>query len=237
MQRVVIVGAGLSGLVAGRSLSEDHEVVIVDKGRSVGGRLATRRIGDARLDHGAQFFTVRGDAFRAQVDDWIERGLVHEWCRGFFGREDGYPRYAGSDGMNALAKDLATGLDCRTEHLAFTVRRREEGWTVVIDDGSELEADALLMTAPLAQAWSLLVETELPIPVDLYRTPYHRTVGLLAVLDRPSAVPEPGGVQFDPGDPENPFGLHRRQPGEGHQPRAGGDVPCDPTLERRTLGR
>ena len=29
-----------------------------------GGRLATRRIGDAVLDHGAQFFTVRTDAFR-----------------------------------------------------------------------------------------------------------------------------------------------------------------------------
>ncbi len=207
MRRVAIVGAGLSGLVAGRSLAQDHEVVLLDKGRSVGGRLATRRIGDAKFDHGAQFFTVRGDDFRTQVDDWLDRGLVHEWCRGFHGREDGYPRYVGSDGMNSLAKDLATDLDCRTDQLAFTVRRREEGWTVVIDDGSTIDADAIVLTAPLAQSWSLLVDTELPIPVDLFRTPYHRTIGLLAVLDRPSAVPDPGGVQFDPGDAANPFGF------------------------------
>ena len=60
----------------------DVDVRIVDKGRSVGGRLATRRIGEARLDHGAQFFTVRTPAFQAQVDDWVARGVVHVWNHG-----------------------------------------------------------------------------------------------------------------------------------------------------------
>ncbi len=75
--RVVVVGAGIAGLVAARRLADaGADVVVVDKGRSVGGRLATRRIGDATLDHGAQFFTVRTPAFQRQVDDWVERGLV-----------------------------------------------------------------------------------------------------------------------------------------------------------------
>ena len=75
--RVVIVGAGICGLVAGRRLADsDADVVLVDKGRSVGGRLATRRIGDATVDHGAQFFTVRTPAFQRQVDDWVDRGLA-----------------------------------------------------------------------------------------------------------------------------------------------------------------
>lgn len=206
MTRVVVVGAGLSGLVAARRLAPTHDVVVLDKGRSVGGRLATRRIGDARLDHGAQFFTVRGAELRSQVDDWIERGLVHEWCRGF-GNGDGYPRYVGSHGMNSLAKDLATGLECRTGQLVFTLRRNEDDWTVVIDDGSTVDADAIILTAPIAQSWALLVQSELPVPDDLFRTPYHRTIGLLTVLDRPSSVPDPGGVQFDPSDPSNPFGF------------------------------
>ncbi len=88
--RVVVVGAGLSGLVAARRLADDHEVVVLDKGRSVGGRLATRRIGDAVLDHGAQFFTVRGEALRAHTDDWLARGVARVWCHGF-GDGDGYP--------------------------------------------------------------------------------------------------------------------------------------------------
>ena len=79
--RIVVVGAGISGLLAARSLHDaGHHVTVVDKGRSVGGRLATRRIDDARLDHGAQFFTVRDESFERIVAEWIRNGIVHDWC-------------------------------------------------------------------------------------------------------------------------------------------------------------
>ena len=136
-----MIGAGLSGLVAARSLASDHDVVVFDKGRSVGGRLATRRIGSATFDHGAQFFTVRGERLRAQVDDWLERGLARVWCHGFADREDGYPRYVGAGGMNSLAKDIAARLDCRTDHFVFTLRRTEDAWQVVIDDALNATVD------------------------------------------------------------------------------------------------
>lgn len=205
--RVVVVGAGLSGLAAAKALADQHEVTVVDKGPSVGGRLATRRIGAATLDHGAQFFTVRGAAFTRQVDDWLERRIATVWCHGFAGRDDGYPRYCGTAGMNSLAKDLATGLDCRTGQMVFSCRPTEDGWDVVIDDGTVIEADALILTCPVTQSWALLVQAELDIPDALFRRQYHRTVGLLAVLDGPSSVPRPGGVQFDPSDADEPFGF------------------------------
>jgi renalase len=205
--RVAVVGAGLSGLVAARRLATQHDVIVLDKGRSVGGRLATRRIGEAVLDHGAQFFTVRGDAFRGQVDEWVARGLAHVWCHGFSEAGDGFPRYVGTAGMNSLAKDLAAGLDCRPGRLVFSLRRLEDGWDVVIDDGSVVSADAVVLTPPVPQCWALLAQSALDAPEELFRREYHRTIGLLTVLDRPSAVPAPGGVQLDPADDAAPFGF------------------------------
>lgn len=216
--RIVVVGAGLSGLVAARRLATDHDVLVVDKGRSVGGRLATRRIGDAVFDHGAQFFTVRGPLFRAQVEDWVGRGLADVWCHGFSGREDGYPRYVGSAGMNSLAKDLAVGLDCRVGQLVFTLRPQEDGWEVVIDDGSTIAADAVLLTTPVAQSWALLAESGLGVPEELFQRPYHRTIALLTRLDRPSGVPAPGGVQFDPADADAAFGFVADNQAKGISP-------------------
>ena len=197
---VVVVGAGIAGLMAAQSLSNNgHDVVVVDKGRSPGGRLATRRIDDATLDHGAQFFTVRDSLFESHVSEWIASGVVTEWCRGFDStaqNNDGFPRYRGVRGMTDIAKHLAQGLDVRCNTLAFSIARGATSkWQVNIDDGSALNADAIIVTCPLPQTYALLVTADIELPESMLRTEYDRTICLLAVLDTPSVVAQPGGLQ------------------------------------------
>ena len=197
---VVVVGAGIAGLMAAQSLSNNgHDVVVVDKGRSPGGRLATRRIDDATLDHGAQFFTVRDSVFKSHVKKWIESGVVTEWCRGFNStaqNNDGFPRYRGVRGMTDIAKHLAQGLDVRCNTLAFSIARGATSkWQVNIDDGSALNADAIIVTCPLPQTYALLVTADIELPESMLRTEYDRTICLLAVLDTTSVVTQPGGLQ------------------------------------------
>jgi renalase len=202
--RVVVIGAGISGLVAARELSGTGAVVtVVDKGRSPGGRLATRRIGEATLDHGAQFFTVRTPAFARRVDDWIERGLVRIWSHGFHD-DDGHPRYVARAGMTSLAKDLAMGLDVRCSTMAFAVRPgTETPWRVIMDDGSVLDTDRVVVTAPLPQAYALLADADVTLDVGLMHMEYDRTIALLTRLDGPPAIPPPGAVQAP--DPDVAF--------------------------------
>lgn len=192
----LIIGAGLSGLVAARQLlAAGLSVRVLDKGRSVGGRLATRRMAGAVVDHGAQFFTVRGPSLSAQVDDWTSRGLVRVWCNGFDG-DDGHPRYIGTAGMNSLAKDLAARVDIRVPSMAVATRFDDLGhWEVTTDDGTVHRSASLLSTAPVPQSFSLVFESVEGLPREVFDADYDRTLGLLVVLDGPSAVPPPGGVQ------------------------------------------
>jgi renalase len=192
----LIIGAGLSGLVAAsRLIAAGLTVRVLDKGRSVGGRLATRRMAGAVVDHGAQFFTVRSESLAAQVDDWTSRDLVRVWCNGFDG-EDGHPRYIGTAGMNSLAKDLATGVDVRAPAMAVTTRFDDLGhWEVTTDDGTVHRSRCLLSTAPVPQSFSLVFESVDGLPRELFDADYDRTLGLLVVLDGPSAVAPPGGMQ------------------------------------------
>jgi predicted NAD/FAD-dependent oxidoreductase len=198
--RVVVVGAGIAGLMAAQSLVKNgHDVVVVDKGRSPGGRLATRRIDNATLDHGAQFFTVRDSLFESHVSEWITSGVVTEWCRGFDStaqNNDGFPRYRGVRGMTDIAKHLAQGLNVRCNTLAFSIARGATSkWQLKIDDGSVLDADAIIVTCPLPQAYALLVTASIELPESMLRTEYDRTICLLAVLNQSSAVANPGGLQ------------------------------------------
>jgi predicted NAD/FAD-dependent oxidoreductase len=118
------------------------------------------------------------------------------WSHGF-GDHDGHARYRATAGMNSLAKDLAQGVDVRCSTMAFAVRPAETGddWHVVIDDATVHTADAVIITSPLPQSFALLADSGIELDETLMRTDYDRTIAVLATLDRPSAVDEPGGVQ------------------------------------------
>ena len=193
--RVIVVGAGLSGLTAARRIVEHgHEVTVLDKGRSSGGRCATRRIGDATLDHGAQFFTVRSAEFANITENWLSAGVAREWCRGF-GANDGHPRYCGTNGMTTITKHLATGLDVRCSSMVFSVERIMSRWKVNLDDGTAFDADAVVITCPIPQSMSLLANTDLGIPDGIRTIEYDKTIAALVVVSGETSVPAPGGVQ------------------------------------------
>lgn len=201
---VVVVGAGLSGLSAAQALlDQGRSVTVLDKGRGVGGRLATRRIDGATLDHGAQFFTVRGEAFRTAVDAAIAEGLVDVWCHGFESH-DGYPRYFGTRGMNAVAKWLVARVQESGGHITTSTRVAsiavdDAGWLLETDESGSMTAENLVVTAPIPQTLDLLdaggVVVDEPARSALESVSYKPTLALLMTLDGPSAVPSPGGVQ------------------------------------------
>ena len=113
----LIIGAGITGLMAGQKLKHNgFQVTLLDKGPGVGGRLATRRIEKGVFDHGAQFFTVREKVFHEYVNQWINKGFVREWTLGNNSAmnvpyTEGHARYIGVSGMTGIAKNLAQDFD------------------------------------------------------------------------------------------------------------------------------
>ena len=202
----VVVGAGVSGLLAANRLQEaGWRVTVLDKGRGVGGRMATRRFDDGSFDHGAQFFTARSDEFKGMVKDWQEAGAAEEWSRGFADadgnpREDGYPRYRGAEGMTSVPKHLARNLDVRTGERVVRVDEDGGAWRLETESGTRVTGEALIVTAPVPQALEIVASGGYEPPKaareELQRVSYDPCLALMARLDGPSGVPEPGGVQI-----------------------------------------
>ena len=182
---VIVIGAGIAGLcAAGELVRAGRRVLMLEKSRGIGGRMATRRLGDAVCDHGAQFFTVREPRFKDIVEEWLRHDVVGEWCTGF-DDSDGHPRYRGVHGMTAIAKYLAHGLSVRYDSLAFSVQRgTSTKWSVLLDTGETIPADAVITTCPTPQSYSLTITTDLDIPEELISLDYDRTICLLAVVDQ-----------------------------------------------------
>ncbi len=150
-----MVGAGISGVAAARELRDAGlPVVVLDRGRRIGGRMASRTIDGRPVDIGASYFTASDPTFTALAEDWRQRGLAHPWTDTFQVRKgddasssSGPMRWGTPHGLRSLVEDLAAGLDIRSQ----TVSQIGPGPSV---DGQP--ASAVLLAMPDPQAWRLL---------------------------------------------------------------------------------
>jgi renalase len=216
---VLIVGAGIAGLTAARRLVDaGRDVIVLDKGRGVGGRMATRRFSGAAFDHGAQFVSVRSGEFASIMERWLADGIAALWSYGFADgftgdgslltaaadgghrphtpARDGHPRYRGAPAMTAIPKHLATGLDVRLGVKAESVRPLDTGWSIDADAGRTYRSDSLILTPPVPQTLALLDAGDVPVGDSARETldaiDYDPCVVLLALAEEPLSLPDPG---------------------------------------------
>jgi len=184
-EQVAVVGAGMAGLACARRLADAGVAVsLFDKGRHVGGRMATRQQRGRQLDHGAQFFTARGAEFRQAVRSWLSLGVVAEWePKG--ADLSAKTRYVGRGMNRALPEYLARDLDVS---LGTEVAPLQGGGELHDASGELLgRFDHIVVTAPSAQA-ARLVE---PLGLDvLLRRASHMPCWsvLIELVSRPIAA-------------------------------------------------
>ncbi|MEJ2188825.1 MAG: FAD-dependent oxidoreductase [Acidobacteriota bacterium] len=166
--KVAVVGAGISGLVCARTLSDlGHQVRVIDKARGPGGRMSTRRADVLRYDHGAQYFTVSDPRFAAQIESWQREGVVEPWDGTVVALEPGGTRsvgrttvrFVGVPGMNAVCQRLADEFDVTLNTEIRGLDRHDGLWTLTDAEGTQFGAfDFVVVSAPAPQTEILLCE-------------------------------------------------------------------------------
>jgi predicted NAD/FAD-dependent oxidoreductase len=149
-QRVAVIGAGLAGIAAAREfVRKGMTVTVFEKSRGMGGRCASKRWEGHVIDHGAQYFTIRDERFRAAVLG-ASGDRVQELAAPVRSRTGGPAslvaepaRWFHREGNSRLVRDLAGDLDVRLE---TTVA---EAGTLLRAGGGEF--DHVLSTAPWPQ--------------------------------------------------------------------------------------
>lgn len=157
--RIGVVGAGVAGLAAGKLLADaGHEVVVFEKSRGLGGRMATRRVDGYVFDTGATTVTPRKSALADVIAEVDANEVVvvqrHVYTHAHGRVEAGDPianadkRYAFRSGITVLAKHMAQRLDVRLQALVTEINADLSIHGEVFD--------RLILTAPLPQSELLL---------------------------------------------------------------------------------
>ena len=174
-QTIAVIGAGLAGLSCAQALLQaGHTVHVFDKARGPSGRMSTRRAEDDngpwQCDHGAQYFTAREPAFRAEVARWQQAGVAALWdarLASFDGTAWSNPatpleRFVGTPRMTSPAAWLVQHLgEPALAQWQTTVQRldhSEGGWTITSAEHGlhSPRYSAVLLAVPAPQAVPLL---------------------------------------------------------------------------------
>eukprot|EP00605_Chrysophyceae_sp_TOSAG23-4_P001529 GSChrysophyteH1.ASY1.ANO1.1677.1 assembled CDS len=206
---VLVVGAGLSGLSSAVELkASGKNVIVIDKGRGMGGRLAGRRIGEATFDHGAQFISAHHQRIKQLLGDWIDADVAAPWVDG-----DGQGEGEGDTGaaggktgglcrglptMTGVAKHMALHLDVRRSHKLNSLAIASDGhsWRASLETGEVITAGAVVMSAPMPQTIDILAAGNVTIAADkksrMDAISYEPCIAVMVILSKPSNIPAPG---------------------------------------------
>lgn len=217
----IVIGAGVAGLSLARRLSEAGagSVALIEKSRSPGGRLATRRSEYGNFDHGAQYITSRTPEFSALLNRLAQDAAVAPWKPS--GKDSARAWWVGRPGMSAVGKALAQGLTIHYQTRAATVRKCDGRFRVQTETaqsaGPEFSAARIVAAIPAPQAqallepldpafgalsdvqmapcWTAMLAFDEPLGgvPDLIRIPGNATLNLIA---RNSSKPERSGETF-----------------------------------------
>lgn len=161
MKRVAIIGAGMAGLAAAQRLGRHgFDVTLFEKIRGLGGRMATRRVGDLQFDHGAQYFTAKGLRFSETVETWRSHGHVAEWFGGGF---------VGSPEMSAPARAMAQDHSVVAGCHVGAIKKDGLGWSIYAEDGlvetpKNGSYSAVVLAVPGPQAAPLAASAGVDLP-------------------------------------------------------------------------
>ena len=173
MAHWAIIGSGLAGVTLAKELAVKHDVTIFEKSHSSAGRMATRRRSadshEFSFDHGAQYFTIKGDGFQTAMQPYLDQGIVQPWSAKMVTiagdtlkpRPSSHPIYVASPSMTGLVKAMATGLDIRhkveIKSITSTPDASQGQWILTDSDGNEYGAfDGVVTAIPAHQAAQLM---------------------------------------------------------------------------------
>ncbi|MBH8566475.1 NAD(P)/FAD-dependent oxidoreductase [Nostoc sp. CENA67] len=166
MTDVAVIGAGMAGLVCAQQLTQaGYSVIVVEKSRGLGGRVATRRLNETWADHGACYLKPKGELLGNFVELLRDRNILEVWTDTVYELkpnselgENSAPRYVAPAGMSAIAKFLAPGLDILLNQRVIAINQTpENSWRLTLESSNEeLTAKALVLAIPAPQALMLL---------------------------------------------------------------------------------
>ncbi|MBY0383531.1 NAD(P)-binding protein [bacterium] len=160
----IVVGAGISGLTLAKKLSSQvQNICILEKSKSVGGRMATRRDGEATYDHGAQFYKSHMGETGTLGDLLPQAETLRTWFQ-----KDKYQYQVSPRGITHVAKELSQNLNIIFNEKVMSLSESSQDLiSLHCESGMTYKTRTVFLSAPLPQTLDILKVSKISYPPAL----------------------------------------------------------------------
>ncbi len=167
----LIIGAGLSGLYLGCEFKKrQQDFLILEKSKGVGGRIATRRINEIGIDHGAPYLKESP----LLMDVLNEHQILG-------GKTDASGFYV-EGGMTAIPKKLAENLPIKKDEKVINLNKVHNNWKAKCESGNEYLAKNIIISSPIPQTLELLDKAQIDYSQSMALKEVTYSMGLLGIF-------------------------------------------------------
>ena len=224
--RVAVLGSGISGSVAARTLAERGvQVTVFEAGHGIGGRTSTRITRDEykyQFDHGAQYISSpKSDTFQNVINEWKRHGWVKDWSGKFCTvspsgmlietEKEQKERYVGYPAMHSICRNLLHHNNIQVQLQTRANAWHEEGgdgnvntkWELIHGKSKESLGSYDWLVATDRNSGNSFRKDLVAGNVDEFRSGIRgiksvKSLAAMVVFDKPLGL-QLDGIQFDPG--------------------------------------
>ncbi len=204
---VIIIGAGISGLSARRTMkAQGYHVLTFEKSRGLGGRAATRRVDGITFDLGAQFFSAKGPELQTLLAS-LHPHKKEELKAIQLADSHLHSRWIHSRGMSRVSSflvedpmDISSPILCSTRVMRLTFDSRKGTWQVVTEANEPFQANTVVISTPVPQSLELLSGIENWIDPILFKKlkdiSYHSCIAAAYILQESMDIKDFGVLRY-----------------------------------------
>ena len=147
---LAIAGSGLSAIFTALTIKSqlDTNIVIFDKARGLGGRLATRRAENGKFDHGAQYFDISTLLDVPEIQTLLDEKIISS--------NNNSDKFFSPGGMTNIAKFLLKGFDVKKEHKLLSISEIGGEYSLNFENSQSIICDDIILSCPMPQTIEIL---------------------------------------------------------------------------------
>ena len=168
MEKISIIGAGISGISLSTMLRKISDVTIFEKSHQPGGRMSTRSNMSFNFDHGVQFFKISNLKFKKFLNPLFEEGVIKPWVHRYaeikknnivkinhIKSDDNF--FVGVPNMNSIPRKLAQNCKIILNNKICYLEKNKDKWELYNEKKKYCgNYDWVIFTIPVEQTCSII---------------------------------------------------------------------------------